>query len=211
VNLYKSILTVFFMLLWSLGYAQSGTNAADTASLIHYKPGVLSVVQFQFTENGIGFGMSYERAIDKRGVFAFYIPVMVTFDVANTSRIYDYNTGNYNTGKADAMFYTMPGIKFYPTGSYGKIKYATGALIVVGTGQKSSYLTDLNGLNETEQVQHHFLTGLIWQNSLNVNLDAHLYIGTELGVGGTLINRVGYNKVNNETLVEGSFKIGFRL
>ncbi len=80
-----------------LSYAQDSTLALNN------KPDIIAVMPLQFTENGLGFGVSYERVIDKKGMFAFFVPVMVTFDVANSNRIYDYNTGNYRTGKADAI------------------------------------------------------------------------------------------------------------
>jgi hypothetical protein len=180
--------------------------ASDT---LHTKSNIISVVQFQFTENGIGFGSSYERRLDCGGYFAFYIPVMVTFNIANSNRIYDYNTGNFNTGKADAMFYTMPGFKYYPAGDRGKIRYATGGSVVIGDGKRSGYVANINGLNETEQITPHFLSGLMWQNSLNAFITPRLYVGLEFGIGGTLQNRSAGNPIPNEVLVHGSFKIGF--
>jgi len=165
---------------------------------------------FQFTENGLGIGGSYERSLDRKGLFALYVPVIVTFNVANTNRIYDYNTGSYETGKTNPMLYTMPGVKFYPTGSYGRLKYATGASVVIGTGRQSNYLLDLNGLNTTEFVQHHFLVGAMWQNSLNINVDSRMYVGGELGMGGTAINKADGHNENNEFLIQGALKVGYR-
>jgi hypothetical protein len=186
------------------------SHAQDKTAVANNQPNIISVMPLQFTENGLGFGGSYERAIDKKGIIAFYIPAMVTFDVANSNRIYNYNTGMYSTGKADAMFYTMPGIKYYPTGCYGKIKYAVGPSLVVGAGQKSSNLTDLHGLNVTENVQSHFLAGGMLQNSVNIKTGKNLYLCVELGMGGSFINDVGKVKQDNEFLIQGSFKIGYR-
>ena len=200
----KKILILLFTCCWFLGRAQVQPDSASN------KRNLLAVMPFQFTENGPGIGASYESSLDKRGLFAIYLPAIITFNAANTNRIYDYNTGSYNTGKTDPMFYAMPGFKFYPTGSYGKIKYATGASVVVGTGKQSSYLLDLNGLNTTELVQHHFLAGLMWQNSLSINIYARMYVGATLGLGGTLINKAGGNSESSETLVEGSVNIGCR-
>jgi hypothetical protein len=207
---HKIFFTVFFVCFCVLGYAQSETNTLVATNPQSYQPNIISVIPFQFTENGVGLGTSYERTVDKKGLFAFYIPVMVTFDVANSNRIYDYNTGNYKTGKADAMFYTMPGIKFYPARCYGKIKYAMGASIVIGSGQKSRDITNYGGLNVTEQVQPHFLSGLMWQNSINVNMSTRLYIGVEAGIGETFINKAGGVTESNQLLVQGAFKIGCR-
>ena len=206
----KVLITIFFICFCISGYAQVQPDSTGNSKQPNYKPDILCVMPFQFTENGHGVGISYERSLDKRALFAFYIPAIITFNVANTNRIYDYNTGNYSTGKTDPMLYVMPGIKIYPTGGYGKIKYATGVSVVIGSGKQSSYLTNLNGLNTTELVQHHFLAGYMWQNSLNVNMDARIYLGAELGLGGTFINKAGGSNENNELLAQGALKIGYR-
>jgi hypothetical protein len=108
------------------------------------------------------------------------------------------------------MCYAMPGIKYYPSGSRGKLKYALGPSLVVGAGQQSSNLVDLNGLNVTENVQSHFIAGGMLQNSININAGKNLYIGVELGMGGSFINDVGKVKQANEFLIQGSCKIGYR-
>ena len=200
---------LFFILLFicSIHCSYAQDSGGDTVA---YRGNIISVSPFLFTENGLGFGGSYERSVDKKGLFAITIPVMVTFDVANSNRIYDYNTGNYKTGKADAMFYVMPGIKYYPTGSNGKLKYATGAALVLGSGKKSRDLLNLYGLNETEQVQSHFIAGIIWQNSLNLSLGKHLYISIDAGIGGSFFSRTGGVNTANEMLVRGGFSVGKR-
>jgi len=202
--LQRYLLTLFFTCSCIPSHAQDKTDVANN------QPNIISVIPLQFTENGLGFGGSYERVVDKKGIIAFSLPASVTFDVANSNRIYDYNTGNYRTGKADAMFYTMPGIKYYPTSCYGKIKYAAGLSLVIGDGQKSSNLTDLHGLNVTENVQSHFLAGGMLQNSVNIRAGKNLNIGIELGIGGSVINDVGKVKQDNEFLIQGSFKVGYR-
>ena len=87
---------LFFILLFicSIHCSYAQDSGGDTVA---YRGNIISVSPFLFTENGLGFGGSYERSVDKKGLFAITIPVMVTFDVANSNRIYDYNTGNYKT------------------------------------------------------------------------------------------------------------------
>jgi len=200
-------LKIFLLLVLCISPRSYGQSIATDSSAGR---NIIYVVQFQFTENGIGFGGGYERYLSPSDNLSLFIPAMLTFDVANTSRLYDFNTGSYKTGKADAMFYTMPGLKYYPWGSHNRISYATGASFVIGAGQKSGNMLDLNGLNETEQVQSHFLTGLMWQNSVNVTLYPHLSIGLEIGIGGSLTNKVGGIDVQYEFLIQGAFKIGYR-
>ena len=202
----KIIVCLFFSFLSIISYAQGDSTRRSTK----YKPDIVSVMPFQFTENGLGLGVSYERSLDIKGLFAYCIPVMITFNVANTNRIYDYNTGTYETGKTNPMLYTMPGVKFYPTGSHGRLKYAAGVSVVIATGRQSNYLLNLNGLNTTEFVQHHFLMGAMWQNSLNINVYSKMYLGGELGMGGTFINKADGHNESNEFLIQGALKVGYR-
>jgi len=202
--LQRQLLLLFFICSCILSYAEDKTVGVNGQS------NIISVMPIVFTENGLGFGGSYERFVSKKEVISFYMPVTATFDVANSNRIYNYNTGNYSTGKADAMYYAMPGIKCYPGGCRRKINYAVGLSLEVGTGQKSSDLTDLHGLNVTENVQSHFIAGGLLQNSVNMNAGKNLYIGIELGLGSSLINNVGNVTQGNEFLIQGSFKAGYR-
>ena len=181
----------------------------DSKMKLSYAPNLLSLAPFQFTENGLGVGLSYERSLDSRGVIAFYLPVMVTFDL-NNGTYYDYSTNAYKNSPTDMMFYAMPGIKVYPTGSHGFVKYAVGPSLVVADGQKSTAV--FNGFTGTtsEQTQAHFMLGMIINNSVNFNPSEHVYLGLELGLGFTYLNRVGGLNQDTNGLVQGSFKIGYR-
>ena len=200
----KISFTVFFACFCCSSYAKERTDSAS------HDRNIISASPFLFTENGPGFGAAYERAVDKKGSFAFYIPVAVTFNVANSNRIYDYNTGNYKTGKADAVFYAMPGLKFYPAGCDGKMKYSLGLAAIIASGQHSTNYADLNGLNVTEHIQSQFITGGMLINSLNINAGKNLYVGAELGLGCSFLNNVGGVTQNNEFLIFGIFKVGYR-
>lgn len=176
---------------------------------LNYAPNLLSLAPFQFTENGLGVGLSYERSLDSRGVIAFYLPVMLTFDL-NNGTYYDYNANAYKNSPADMMFYAMPGIKIYPTGSQGFVKYGVGPSLVIADGQKSNAVYDNNTGITSEQTQTHFMLGMIINNSVNFNPSEHIYLGLELGLGFTYLNRVGGLNQDTNGLVQGSFKIGYR-
>ena len=175
---------------------------------IKYPSNVLALAPLQFTENGLGFSLSYERALDKRGIVAFYLPVMATFDL-NNGTYYNYTTGVYQNAPTDMMVYAMPGIKVYPTGSQGFVKYAVGPSLVIASGQKSGEVGNYLGTS-TEQTQTHFLLGMVINNSVNFNPSEHVYLGLELGLGFTYLNRVGGLNQDTNGLVQGSFKIGYR-
>ncbi len=184
-------------------------DGMDNKKELNYSPNLLSLAPLQFTENGMGVGLSYERSLDEKGIIAFYVPVMATFNF-NNGTYYNYNTGAYQNAPTDVMVYAMPGIKIYPTGSQGFVKYALGTSLVIADGQKSNSVYDNNTGNTSEQTQTHFILGMIINNSVNFNLTEHVYLGLELGLGFTYLNRVGGLNQDTNGLVQGSFKIGYR-
>ena len=193
--------------------AVAGTDAAAPVPKLHYKPDVLAVAPLQFSENGLGAGISYERAMDKDGYISFYLPVILTWNLNNGTYV---NSNNQTVnGNADMMFYAMPGIKLYPAGSYGVVKYAVGPSLVIGAGQKSSSSTTYDPntgypVTSGETTQQHFILGMIINNSLNINPSPHIYLGLELGLGFTYLNTIGSLNQNTEFLAQGGFKIGYR-
>ena len=162
----------------------------------------------QFTENGLGVGLSYEKAIDKKGIIAFYLPAALTLNL--NSSYYDYTTGTTVNGHQDAMVYLMPGVKIYPTGSFGVVRYAVGPSIVVADGQKSSSVYDPSNGVSNYQTQSHFILGIMVNNSLNINPTPHIYLGLELGLGFSYMNRVGGLNQGTAFLAQGGFRIGYR-
>jgi hypothetical protein len=174
-----------------------------------YEPTVVTIAPVQFTENGLGFGLSYERALDPKGIVAFYLPIAVTFNLDNGT-YYNSSTGSTQNANADAMVYAMPGFKIYPTGSFGIVKYALGPSIVIGAGQKSSPVVDPGYVTTGYQTQDHIVLGIIINHSLNINPSPRIYVGLELGMGFTYLNRIGGLNQGTEFLAQGGFKIGYR-
>ena len=82
----------------------------------------LAWAPIQFTENALGFSLSYERVLDKSGIVAFSMPIVATFNL-NNGTYYNNITGTYTNGHQDGMYYAMPGIKLYPTGCNGRVRY----------------------------------------------------------------------------------------
>lgn len=176
----------------------------------------IAMSPFQFTESGVGVGLSYERAVEPQGMLSVYVPFIASFSVNNNS--YDYYYGNTGiNNRPNYMMYAMPGVKFYPTGM-GRCKYAVGPNAVIGYGRKyDNYYYPMYNSQYIYAPYYYagsrerFLLGMMINNSLNVNVAHHLYIGAELGFGFTYFDRVGgYNEGVN-FLTQGSFKIGYTI
>jgi len=175
-----------------------------------YGKNVITFSPFQFTENGLGFSFSYERTLDKQSLVSFYMPVIVTFNVFNAQDNYN----NSNRPAPDAMFYAMPGIKLYPTGNKGRVKYAIGPNLVLATGQHTDYNNGFNpgtGSYIPAYTQStHTIFGILVTNYVNFNPSKHVTTGFELGLGTTYVNRIAGVDNNAAFLIQGAFKIGYR-
>jgi hypothetical protein len=179
---------------------------------------ILAIAPIQLTEQGVGFAVNYEHAIDKEGYVSYNLPLVASFDIRSNSG-YDYNSGYYNNynNHQDAMFYFCPGIKFYPTGMFGKCKYSIGPSIVAGVGQEttdiyvsapqpaySSYSPNTYGTYDK------LIVGVMLTNSLNISPTKHLYMGVDYSFGFTYLRQ--YNGINsgNEAITQFAFKMGYR-
>lgn len=169
----------------------------DTKLHVPKKYSVLAVAPMQVTEAGLGTSVSYERAIDKDGIVSYIIPAIVAFSDNSISG------GEY---KYTPMFYVDPGIKFYPTSCYGKIKYALGPSLVVGYGRQMNTAS----LVYDDRIYDKFILGVMITNSVNFNLTRHLYMALGFGMGFTYINQYnGVGKGANGT-TEAALKMGYR-
>lgn len=173
-----------------------------------YGRNTLSFAPLQVNNPGVGLGVSYERDLDKKGIVALYIPVSVSF--SNTNQ--DYYSGYYSSSRRYVTGFFMPGIKFYPTGSKGKIKYAVGPNIAIVAGERSSYQNyNLNIYPTPYVTQTRFSIGTMVFNSLNINPTPHLNIGLEMGMGVCYLDMTdGYSSGMMPFLVQLGAKIGYR-
>ncbi len=178
-------------------FEKSRANYSETSS----KPHIFAFSPFQFTENGVGIAVNFEKALDKEGLFAFYFPIITTFNLSN----------NQNVGSnTDPMFYIMPGIKYYPYGSFGKSQYAIGPSLVLAGGQKTTTIYDGYNSVLSRNVYTHTIFGIILNNSLNMNATDKIYVGLDFGFGFCYINSIGSDNKGMSGLVQGGFKMGFR-
>jgi hypothetical protein len=223
----KLFLAMFPVLLSGAVYAQDRTERMDRHedadalraegrewhSDAHFCPprlaNTIGLAPIQFTENGVaGVSISYEYSIDPDGFVAFYIPAILEFNTSNNNNNNYY--GGTNASSNDPMFYLMPGIKIYPTGTYGIAKYAIGPNLVIADGRKTSYYDPYYGGVVYNSTQDHFVLGMMVNQSLNICPTPHLYLGTELGMGFSYLNRIGGINDGTEFLIQFNFKVGYK-
>lgn len=186
------------MLVSGIAYAQTTDAPPPPPRLRAGYPDsrLVTLSPIQFTENGIGFSLGYEQDIDRAGIVAFRLPILATFNLAKNNAQNGY--------KNDPMYYFTPGVKFYPSGSYGPVKYAIGPTLVVGGGRRSTYT------NKTYLYENKFLLGVAVNNSVNIYPAKHFYLGIDLGLGITYVNKIGGENQGVKPIVQGSFMMGYR-
>ena len=181
---------------------------------VHYRNNIIAIAPLQVTDAGVGVGLSYERVLDRKGYVSFYMPVSWSFMNDNNGPYY-YSGNDYRNNS----FYFMPGLKFYPTGSKGKVRYAIGPNIVAGFGREwqdiyYSYPYYSGGYYGSgyyvREQDDRFVLGVMVNNSLNINPTPHLYLGLELGMGVSYINQLNSYNDTERFLAQFGFKLGYR-
>src|SRR5687768_12781075 len=120
--------SLIFATLLSAGTAfAQDDDAPSSRSARNYGNNIISLSPMQLTDEGAGLGIIYERVLDKeKNYISFYLPTAIAF------RRFDNNGQDQHP-----TFYFMPGIKFYPTGGKGVVKYGLAANIVYATGKET--------------------------------------------------------------------------
>lgn len=182
----------------------------------HYGNNVLAIAPMQVNNGGVGIGISYERILDKNAIISLYIPIRTSL---RSEYSYMYNTGNGGYEDIYTTFF-MPGVKVYPTGAKGVVRYAIGANAAFMFDKQATnvYITDLNGniIGNRPVMNDRFTFGLMVNNSLNINPTPHLYLGCELALGFKYYERVsgGYSYsgvgVDGDPMAQFAFNIGYR-
>lgn len=173
-----------------------------------YGKNILSVAPIQMAnESATGFGLQYERVLDKKNIVSVVLPFAMVFNRENDP---------YNNSRITRAFkYFYPGVKIYPTGSNRRVSYAVGVAAALGFGTRN--VDDYNNGYNYYHEEDVFKAGILVNNSLNVQPTKHLYMGVELGLGFTYYTDEGSsngyyysNSIDDEPMVQFSFKIGYR-
>lgn len=175
-----------------------------------YGNNIISLAVVQMTnESPAGVGLHYERVVDKRGIVSIYVPMALSF-----IRDDNYGYNGYSTDANSVFFYAYPGVKIYPTGSKRRVSYGVGPSIAIGFGDRyryqDIYFPGTGQYAGTERRRESvFKSGLMVNNSLNIQPTKNFYLGLELGLGFTYIDNFD-NYYDDEPLVQFNFKLGYR-
>ncbi|HTO15716.1 MAG TPA: hypothetical protein VLZ83_08090 [Edaphocola sp.] len=156
-----------------------------------------------FTYGGVGFGLSYERIVDKKGLIGIQLPVHL-----GLSSGYNSNS-NY-----DATFMFNPGLKIYPWGQR-KTTYALGTSLFMTSGKETR--ESWGGGPTTIMTNYNtFSTGIMINQYLQFNITENINLGFEFGAGPSYIN-TRKDVANNTTFSDGidgmvlfGFHFGYR-
>ncbi|MEI8280566.1 MAG: hypothetical protein WCG87_12460 [Bacteroidota bacterium] len=194
----------------SLGSLLIGDGSSNILNeeIPHHKLGrnIIAIAPILLTENGnVGTCISYERLLDADGTFDLYLPVGITFINNNN------NSSNYVNTAPDhyTSYYFSPGLKIYPRGNYGKVRYALGPSIDISGGKKLETSTDNQG-NYYYSLKDQFVMGVMMNNSFNLFPTTHVYIGIEFNFGFSYINQVAGSNAGTQGLVQFALKMGYR-
>ncbi|HYD20406.1 MAG TPA: hypothetical protein VEB40_02940 [Flavipsychrobacter sp.] len=197
-----------------------GTAGRKPAKKIEYGSNIISAALINLSDDGFGVGLAYERALDKKGIINFYLPVNMCFSSIAGNEVYNPTTGTYDYNMLSRrVFQIMPGVKFYPTGNQGKVRYGIAAQLAYYTGTKEveQYLYSplYSSYYQTGNAQVQKL-GILVNNSLNMFPTAHVFIGIDLGLGLTYMNKEEnlmtgkMQELGTAQLAQFNFRIGYR-
>jgi len=166
---------------------------------------------FKALDSGPGFGISYERILDKRGYFGLLLPFTLTIPDS-------YYLPSIGENSDDQMYYFSPSLKVYPFGQK-RVTYAVGPTLFTGIGTKWQYTNKYDPLSgvttSSEEERQRFRMGMIVNNYVNFQITPHFQIGLNAGVGPRYLDREKYHSSTYrngrmEITGEFNFNLGFR-
>ncbi|GGM81125.1 hypothetical protein GCM10010967_11160 [Dyadobacter beijingensis] len=172
----------------------------------------IEVSPFKALDSGPGFGISYERILDKSGYFGLYLPFTMTIPDS-----YYFPGGSSSSGD-DEMYYFAPTLKVYPFGQR-RVTYAIGPTLFAGLGRRWNNYTDYDPstgvYTNRDERRDRFRMGMIVNNFVNFQIMPRFQIGLNAGVGPRYVNREKfgtntYRSSGIDITGEFNFSLGFR-
>lgn len=171
----------------------------------------IDISPFKALDSGPGFGISYERILDKRGHFGLLLPFTMTIPE-------DYYLPIIGEDSDEQMYYFSPSLKVYPFGQK-RVTYAVGPTFLTGIGNRWEYSYDYDPktgvTTSNEEERKRLRMGLIINNYVNFQITQHFQIGLNAGVGPRYVDREKYRSTiyrDRHMGISGefNFSLGFR-
>ncbi len=197
-------------------------SGKTTAAEDHrYGRNSVSVSPIHMTNIGpVGLGLSYERVCDKNYIISVYLPVVYSLKNGTSNYNYSYYSTTPNKDKS-SMLWFFPGVKLYPTGSNGLVRYSVGPSLAFGMGSRN-YTRDVYDpatgyYTATTFDDNIFVMGILINNTLNIYPTPKFRLGLELGLGLPYYTNEEDTHLNyydspfrNVPLVQFNFQVGYR-
>lgn len=174
------------------------------------------------TDENIGLGLSAEIFPGNNGIVGIYLPFSLALPRNNNGFYTDYNGTIERQDKPQETYYFYPGVKIYPTGAFKKVAYAIGISLAAGVGRTEQITrtydlkytspygyTDRVLVSENTANISTFKMGALVTNSINIRPTNHFYMGLELGLGYTYVNKFASIKQPREALLQLGLKFGY--
>jgi hypothetical protein len=182
---------------------------------VDYGANILRLSPITAMDIGVGFGLSYERILDRNQMIGLVLPVHLMLENDGD----DFFNGNYNSNDdTHAYVYFTPGLKIYPFGQR-RVTYAVGPSLMLGYGGGREWRYDGSTYGQRVDVTKLRL-GMLVNNYVNFQIGTSFNLGLELGLGVRYLDRetVDYPypyssvTVNNGLEATGQFSmtLGFR-
>jgi len=131
---------------------------------------------------GNGVGISYEIMLNDKQNMSLLFPIAATVTDFEKSPA-QYNYAGQQIAPADnsgrvKMYFFAPGMRFYPTGSKGIVRYSFGGSFVLGSGQGSAH--DLGG---ADHLISRTIYGIVFDNAVYIQPVPQLRITFEFYIG----------------------------
>jgi hypothetical protein len=153
-------------------------------------------------EIGATVGMTYERYLNQKLSLVF--PLDVVF------RQHD-RLWNSEEVSSPAYFYFTPGFRFYPGSVERPVKYAIGANVVLGSGNRYYYTSDWEyGMERTYDKAVNTRLGIMVTNYVNFDITKRFTMGLNFGLGLLYMDQSKYKTNDLNGTVQLGTNFGFK-
>lgn len=200
-------ISTFFIAAFLLTQTEP-VSAQKPADKPAYGKNIIAIAPLQMIQIvRAGLGLHYERQMDERGKFSFYLPVAFFL---NEVGIRNNKTGVVNKGNR-LVTYLYPGFKFYPAGSGHQFTYSMGGSLAIGLdyADADEMISPIRGPIDSWNHVSNTMAGFMFQNGLNIQATPKFYMGLELGLGLTFLAS-GSWQGNVLPIYQLNYKFGYR-